>query len=480
MESNVNCAEKSSQLEFMQLNDFCLLEIMKKMKPADLCSMSFTCKKFQQFAHDIFYLYFPQKWIEIESNGANEMKFSDTGGKYLKYLSKSVRNVRVVVDSPPVNRSQPENRSHNNNSLEHLLDFILENCCPKLISLKLDIQDGFTVHHGEKIKSILNGLSFLSFSDEYPDTDVYHNILRHCTSLKKFDYKNGTRTKPESVRWILNEQLKLEELAVNVAYIPMANEIERLAKQYLQQNPQLRLFSYFAKRKIVNVRLTNGIVECVSLNYFDEVTINRIRNDLELFTLDGTPGKLWIRAQSGCSVQSLNEIVKLDRIHPILKFTTQLYPFCHYTSIQYLHHLTALELTFANALSHGFTIPSYLELVCKGIPNLKKFIMNFSFPNLSPKLRFDAITKPFIAKLSKLIYFRINVRDDKTIACDKNDVIVMNAARSALMNACPLTVSLSYSYICPIPQFDVPDRSLVRMDISEGFLLSPPAEMILL
>lgn len=463
MEPNVNYAEKSSQLEFMQLNDFCLLEIMKKMHPEDLCSMSFTCKKFHAFAHDIFHLYFSKKWIEIVSNGTNEMKFSDCGGKYLKYFSKSVRNVRVAVNGPLWNRSF-------NHSLDRLLEFILQNCCPKLISLKLDICERFTVHHGEMIQLILNGLTFLSFTDASLDTDVYHNILRHCTSLKKFDYKNETRTRPESIRWILSEKLKLEVLEVDVAYIPLANEFECLAQQYMRQNPQLCLLSYFAKRQIINVRLTNGIVECVSLNYFDEVCVDQIREDLKLFTLDGKPGKLWIRAQSGCSVENLNGIVKLNRRQPILKFTTHLSDFCHYTSIQKLNHLTALELTFATARSSGFTIPSFLELVCKGFPNLKKFILNFSFQSLTPKLRFDAITQPFIAYLPKLKYFRINLRDDRTIACDRNDAIVLNAARCALMDACPLMVSLSYSYICPTPQFDVPDNSLIQIDVAEGFL----------
>lgn len=155
----------------------------------------------------------------------------------------------------------------------------------------------------------------------------------------------------------------------------------------------------------------------------------------------GNPGKLWIRAQRGCSVQNWKEIVKLNRIQPILKFTIKLYKFSQCTSIQKLNYLTALELTFANAITPGFTIPTYLELVCKGLPNLKESILNFSFQSLLPKLRFDAITQPFIASLPKLKAFRINAVDDRIITCDENDLNVLNAARSTLM------VSLNYSYI---------------------------------
>lgn len=215
-------------------------------------------------------------------------------------------------------------------------------------------------------------MTFLAFTDASPDTDFYHNILRHCTNLKKFLYTNETRTRPESIRWMLNEQLKLEKFMIhNIAYHRVADEFERLARQFLRQNPQLRLLSFFAKQKFINVHLTNAAVESVRFEYYEDARIDLIRNDVELFTLDGNPGKLSVCVVAGgCSAVDLKEIVHVNGTARVSTFSSSLYNFRHFSYIQQLNHLNVLRVEFARSTSSGHTVVSFMKSVYKGPLNL--------------------------------------------------------------------------------------------------------------
>lgn len=465
MESNVNQnnididieMEGDSIMQFAKLNDFCQLAIMEKMAIKDLISMSFTSKKFNIFAHDIAYRKWTKTSLSIVStpvDGGHELKFDDGYfEKYLKYMSRSIRNVRVTTSDIPV---------------ERVLEFILRNCCQNLLSLELNVKERFNDNHGEQIKSLLNGLQSLNFSDAHPDTDVFGHILKHCTNLKKFTYYNTSESGDGgTMQWTLNEKLKLEEINIYLFNFHLANAFEKISRQFIRQNFQLRSLRYGAKRRTVDVKLNNGNVECVSLRY-SLMHINLIREDLNKFTLNGNPGGLRL-ASTRCSYGNMQEIIRLDRQYPVLEWVTNLRDFSNFTNIQYLKHLTILELTFSERRNEDHPLIPFLGTLSTGLPNVERILLSFHPKALKTKHRFGDITKPFIANMAKLRVFVVRYRDDTFFEYDRNDVHDLNAARSALKNACPMLLSLGFYFKRIKPEFDVPDNSLIQMEVQRGF-----------
>lgn len=465
MESNTNQIDMDtvmaddSVMQFINLNDFCQLAIMEKMAFKDLISMSFTGKKFYIFAHDIAYRNWSKVALSIVSrpvDEGHELKFGDEYlGKYLKYMSKSIRNVRVKTTNIPVDR---------------VIEFILKNCCPNLLYLELDVEERFNENHGEMIKSILNGLNSLNFSDAHQDTDVYNHILKHCTNLNKFTYYNTSTKLGEGglMEWILNDKLKLVELNIDLLNFHLANDFEKISQQFLRQNPQLRSLRYSAKRRGVNVKLNNGKVECVSLRY-NRMHINLIHKDLKKFTLNGNPGGLRL-GSSRCTYENMQEIIKLNRKYPILEWVTNLYNFSNFTNIQYLKHLTVVELTFGEQRNENQPLIPFLEILSAGLPNVERILLNFHPKALKTKHRFEDITKPFIANMAKLKVFVVRFRDNKFFEYDRNDIHVLNAVRCGLNNACSMLLSLGFYFKRIRPEFDVPDKSLIQMEVQRGFV----------
>lgn len=450
--------EDDSVMQFSKLNDFCQLAIMEKMTFKDLISMSFTSQKFYIFAHDIVYRKCSKAFLSIVSkpiNDRHELKFGDEYyGKYLKYMSQSIRNIHVTTSDIPI---------------ERVMEFILMNCCSNLLYLELDVTERFNGNHGEMIKSILNGLNSLNFSDSHLDTDIYNHILKHCTNLKKFTYHN-TRKSGEggSMQWILNENLKLEELNIYLSNFHLANEFEKISQQFMRQNPQLQSLRYGAKRRNVDVKLNDGKVKCVSLRY-RLIHVNLIHEDLNKFTLNGNPGGLRL-GSSRCSFENMQEIIQLNRQYPVLEWVTYLHNFSNFTMIQYLKHLTVLELTFGEQRNEDHPLIPFLEILSAGLPNVERILLNFHPKALKMKHHFQDITKPFIANMAKLKVFVVRFRDDTFFEYNRNDINVLNEARSALNNACPMLLSLGFYFKHIKPEFDVPDKSSIQMEVQRGFV----------
>lgn len=453
----------NSVTELLNVNAFCLLAIMAKMPYKDLISMSFLSKDFKLLAHDVAYRKWTNTSLTIVSSPVNEgyeLKFDDKfHGNYLKYISESIRNVQVSTKNVPV---------------ERVIEFILKNCCPNLLSLGLDVEQRFNGNHGEMLKSILKGLTSLNFTDAHLDTDVYNNILKHCTNLKKFTYNDRTESSESSelinsgkMEWILNENLKLQELNIDLTNFHLANEFENISQQFMRQNRQLRSFDYNAKKRHVTVKLNNGEVECVSLRY-RLLNINSIYEDLNKFTLNGNPGGLKLYS-ARCSNENMREIVHLNRKYPIIEWVTNLNNFSTFTYIQSLKNLTVLELTFCEQRNVVHPLKPFLETLSTALPKVERIFFNFHPKSLTDKHRFADITMPFIANMAKLKVFVVRFRDDTFFEYGRNDVKVLNVARNALKNACPMLLSLGFYFRRIKPEFDVPDKSMIKMEVQRGF-----------
>lgn len=93
--------EEEMKTTFSDLNDDCILEILKLLKLKDLCEMSLTCKRIQSLAGYQFHrLNLDSEWVTVTYSRTIEQQkttivFKCSRIKYVNCFSSHIRNVRV-------------------------------------------------------------------------------------------------------------------------------------------------------------------------------------------------------------------------------------------------------------------------------------------------------------------------------------------------------------------------------------------------
>ena len=60
--------ESTEEMQFLGLNNDCILEIFRRSPPNELCSMSFTCKRLKALAEYQMVFNFEHECMTIEAN----------------------------------------------------------------------------------------------------------------------------------------------------------------------------------------------------------------------------------------------------------------------------------------------------------------------------------------------------------------------------------------------------------------------------
>lgn len=410
---------------FLDLNDDCLLIILEKLSPNDLCSISFTCKHMQTLAFAQFQREFPNECIKIKTNSStrnqrSSVEFVATKSSYLKYFSKCIRNVEL---------------NGGNFEVERLFNFIKSKCCDNLKKLQMHLGGQIKTNHGEIIKDQLKNLESLSISGIHETSDVRNGLLKYCENLKHFEIE--TERWCWNTKWMQHEYPSLKSMKISLSDAECFGKIfDDHAGVFFRINPQLKDISCtgikttgYILRNCQNIKRLSVIFEANDRfeDIYDELITYCKQSPIESLELDFSKND---------KLKTLTLITGLDSINPI----------------------RGLGLKMQNKSDAPIIIMNFkqlrkLKLVCEPWVQIPDEVLE----NISKKLplleefQIFALWRPVFMLKKLLMLFVINSLSlnmlmfsfaSREIDFTPNDLIELNRTRRTSAKACNMTINL--------------------------------------
>lgn len=402
--------EKKTQ--FLDLNDDCIFGIFEKLSPCDLCSISFTCRRMKELALKSFQLKFPKQHIYIEGKSTTinkkkrqEVKFIEDQEKYLKYFSKAIREFRIKTRDTDIG---------------HTFKFVKENCNENMKVLELDIDAELNENDGEVIAKQLKSVHNLTIESNR-SSDIYGGLLKYCENLKELTNKCPHANE----NWITQSYPNLESLIIYSDQFKTEEKHNKIAYDFLQQNPQLKKLKYYViLDKIIELLLDYGEIQRFSLLCCDVATTqDQIYETLNTFTrnifqVEQQPIP-WF--EIGFSINQSNRIERLETLFAIDLF----------------QHINSLHLRICFNPDDQYRNVSLCDFFNK-LASQQKYLEEITLTFIQMFMpSFKEIVQPFVRNSPKLkqIVLNSHIHRKLYLLYRPNDLIELNADRMKIQKA---------------------------------------------
>lgn len=251
--------DQSSESEpntFLYLNDHCIYLILKKNSPEDLYSISLTCKKLYNMAHETIRLYHQSEYLPISIiQDHTPGKFRIEVKHYSRSFSKLIPNISITLEKfrwfAPIDI----------NLKIMVYRFIKSNCAAELKSIWLNSSVIIDSTISETIQDQLNSVKVLKIHYLSNADDVYDGLLKHCKNIECIDiYLFDVRRfytrfgeEPNAIGWFHHEYPKLKLLQFSLMNANGENDQQILVKSlnaFFNQDPNFKDITPFGTEVI--------------------------------------------------------------------------------------------------------------------------------------------------------------------------------------------------------------------------------------
>lgn len=214
----------SSATKFYDLNDHCILEILRRVTVLDLCAIKNTCKRFDALADYFFKMAFKAlNFNDWTIKGSYQLLSEDEIKTILGTFGTEIDSITVNADN-----FEPESKV--------VLKIINESCGgPRLRYLKMVkfVIDEETV---QECSHLWPYIEQLTIDKCYADDLVIESLIRKCTALTQLEMVRQMNT---DGRCLLREFPNLQGFSLR----SNDNFDLECMKTFLRMNPQLRTLS---------------------------------------------------------------------------------------------------------------------------------------------------------------------------------------------------------------------------------------------
>lgn len=409
-------------LEFLGMNDDCIMHVLDKLHKTDICSISFACKRLQELAYAVHMRRYPNKSITIKpimdlKSRKFNVGFSETTETYLKYMSKAVRNVEMQCTRK---------------GIRDYFKFLKSQCCQNLKSLKIyRARVNLSSIPWNMIKDQLKYVVTLSI-ETLPAKSIstpHKNWLACCEKLRELSivtqFCNG--------EWLLDVYPELESLSIHLLKIDVEKDtFGKYASQFFERQPKLK------EIKCVGINTTQLLLQNVKniprLTVICNITHSgNIEQFADAFKTHSERGSIdWLEFDLDHEIGEYHRLSEVDAVHPVNGLRTKLLGSIGQSMIEMqLKHLVHLELIVEPYGDIDWTRLS------KNLPHLET--LKLSFENSHFQFDIARITMPLIGNMPKLK--RLDVQADESAIFSSDHLCKLNSARLLVKNAVHLQVN---------------------------------------
>lgn len=269
-------ADPKCEMELMNLNDDCLLEIFQRLPLIDLCRMSEVCNRLKKLTSNCFKrkypkLVFDEMGIERNTDGnkIGEIVLQPRS-KHVKYFSQVMANVKICF---------PSERDVD------MVRYIRDKCQ----NLKRIIFDGGSLlqSYGDDLKDVLKSVETIVFMQSVSQASYFDEILKHCPRIKHL-ILHETHGGNKMNEILLGKYSTLQHLKhIHEGTINVDN-----LNVFFQQNPNVTMVTlYFcdlldgsneSALDLIRSVVTNGIhLVQLFLSFYGYYNWTRITSDIE-------------------------------------------------------------------------------------------------------------------------------------------------------------------------------------------------------
>lgn len=410
--------KKRRILDMLDLNDKCILSVMKWLSLDDLYSMSRTCKQFQKLAGTQFQQICPNSCVSIELTAENRIK-AQYQEKFDLYFSANIQNVTMtsyVYDRSP----------------EPMFNYLKLNFPNMSKSMTLDRINCKSDDLGTIIQEQLDNLTSIAFN-RCSIENIHQQFLKYCTNLTHLRIKEKGNTCNYGDEWKYKSYPKLNTLTY---WTWDKNPCEGL-KFFIPLNCNVKNVSLMGVNAIESVLvrdidLDNLIICCETPEEFGKIATLLIHhsqfNCFKRFELVFT-------FNSGFDAVTTNHFQSL----------------CQLPSFQGFHGLFPVDSKFLNDIlkpsKYLRAVSLKLSLENKGLikrlvqllPSLECVRIYMTNSPIVFGATFRPLTLPFFAKLTNLKSVIVHFKNGSDVM-HKNDIIELNKTRMRLDGACLTTI----------------------------------------
>lgn len=445
----------TSGMHLLDLKDELISAICDHLPPTDLCSMSFTCKRIQKLTFNQFQRKYPNEVIAIDSmliDNKTSYVFSNLNGKYVKYFSKCIPNLKLFEFS----------------STKHLFEFVKTECCPKLKSLDIVGKAHIYPSDSDIIRDQLEELEGLIVRHMNPSNDIYQILLKHCKNhikhltIQTFPFRN--------FNWLLQDYPKMRSF--NIQLYNDRNCVASFtghAVRFFRNNPQIKDISCH-ERDVLKIILRNVInierlaIDCEKCDANTQ-NLRQILDDLRTYCqkspiqcLEFQSRHFFMDPTAFTNLEMLCEFNKTHSIHG-LKIAFNQHLILSNGTIPMVMDFKYLKKLNVNTGSVDYSIvSSFIERIAKDLVYLEELTLSAHTKRLSIQ---ETCLMPFVRDAVKMKRLKIDIDTCMKIKIEQRDLWIMNAARKCLpeancMDICIITNSFEL-------QFNIPSAGSVNV-----------------
>lgn len=425
---------EKSKLNFLSLDDDCLLEIFNHLSLGDLCVISCVCKRLKNLAEHQFQRKHGSKWMYLKYK-SEKVQYTPVKENYVQCFEKYIKNIAVAV---------------NGKSQQKVFDVLdSSQLVYKQILLKAV---EFSERINEKTKRVLDKATNIGFSHCTIDDGFYENVLQHCNNMRALAFRENFDCVREANKitwgchkWMLKKYPNLECVIFQSAFCSAKPVFENLP-EFLHKNPSIKALTWYLTFADQTEPLLKTIIGfAVSLE--------------ELFVSILYPWHLKIICRELKTISK--EAVNLNRIE--LDFPDKYQcGFCDPDIVSCFKHsilkskLTGLHcytitnvvasLVNLKTLHFGRSLVLDLHTIAPHLTHLEDLILSSSRDDWRLVRRWDvkAYITPFIRFSPKLKTIIVNLRADY-ITDWENHIPKMNEFRGSSENATKVTIFFNKS-----------------------------------
>lgn len=418
-----------ADFQFLDLIDDCIRHILWELPPADLCSISFTCRRMQLLAFDHFPRQYPdeQLIVKMDRNNRNKAPFFRHNNKaemHLKYFAKCIRNVRIESAGTHAR-------------LQVLFAFVDAECCADLRTLQLDVEGNLKSESVQVIENRLENLLSLSIHHPNHRMDIHDVLLKRCKKIEKFEIRSHGKFDDF---WMMHAYPTIKSLHVDVR---RQITYDHVFETFFQLNPQITNFQCWG------VDVTNFIfqhvncIERMTLCLYNWRGLTSLMHRFRDYSKDRRFVWLELKMQSFNSTaddfQNLEKINALQPIHSLQlnRLFCPLDSTNESTLISKLKSIVKLEVYIT--FSEG--IHKFLAALSKQLPNLQQLTFSSS---TARELIFKDVVMHLVQYSTKMKNLQFKHCTENTFVFHPNDLVELNELRWSICSATPMTIRLGY------------------------------------
>lgn len=437
----------------MDLDEDSIYEILSKMSPKDLASVSLTSKRLREMSFDTFrWNHCDTEAIKIFANH-HGIRLINNKESHLRNFGKFISNIIIC------------NYSIDMDAVAH---FIKSKCSSNLKSIKLQTNISLNSTSLEMITEQLNSIKSLNIAAIGVKSDLFNGLLKHCKNLEHLEIAQIGQYNTD---WLHQQYSNLKSVSMHGGHLDNNLDediilVERIG-EFFRLNSNITDIQcnrwWIARIALQNIKNIERLrIECEDglessniLVYFKKYCQHRFINCLEV---------CWSDILDVDALKELNSINPIHSLDVKLVDDYSMLILVLFSSCTKFSHLKKLKI---EGIDRSKDIQQFEDL-SENFPNLKQ--LHFKTRTTLP---FNRVVMPFVrysSNLRKLILgCPLRYEDDYI------DSIALSELRIPLKNAQHMTIGIEVADETePFPRINKTNQTLVTITrcISNQLLLS--------